>query len=162
VGHAARLRRATRATALLLAWALAVAGADAVVIVRGDADPKPAKATTSTSVTVAQTTTTRAPTQTTSVALSGEVVVARVTGDGETPATLSFHTTGRWEIRWRVDDAGPGAAITVDDDDRGNQRLFTGLLPGQGTLDVEEGCNCTLGVTPDGSGYDVTVVDVEG
>jgi hypothetical protein len=90
------------------------------------------------------------------------MVVAHLTGDGETPAAESFHTTGHWLIRWRVDDGGPGVAITVDDDDRGDQRLFSGLMPGRGSLEVEGGCNCTLHVTPDGSGYDVTVVDVEG
>jgi hypothetical protein len=85
-----------------------------------------------------------------------------VSGDGETPATVSFHANGRWQLRWRVDAAGPGAAITVDDDDRGSQRYFTGLIPGQGSIDFDEGCNCTLHVTPDGSGYDLMVVDVEG
>jgi hypothetical protein len=108
-------------------WALAVAGADAAVIVRGDADRKPvtrsasrsstttvapatvvtAKATTTTIVSVERNTSTPAPAETTTVASSGEVVVAQVSGDGETPASVSFHTSGRWQIRWRVDDAGP-------------------------------------------------------
>jgi hypothetical protein len=149
------------ATALLLVWALAVAGADAVVIVRGDADRKPATSSVSVSSTT-RTTAAAATTQTKTAVSSGEVVVANVAGDGDTPATVSFHTSGRWQIRWRVDGAGTGAAITVDDDDRGIQRLFNGLFPGQGSLFVAEGCNCTLRVTPDGSGYDVTVVDVDG
>jgi hypothetical protein len=162
--------------ALLLVWAVVVAGVDAVVIVRRDADPKPVSrpapqstptraSATSPPTTISDevaTTHQSLATDPTTPASSGEAVVAQTTGDGNTPSVISFRTNGRWELRWRVDDGGPGVAVTVDDDETGSQRLFSGLVPGDGSLAVEDGCRCTLHVTPDGSSYDVTVVDVAG
>jgi hypothetical protein len=96
-------------------------------------------------------------------ATTGDVVVAHLQGDGTTPSNASFHVDGHWQLRWRVGQGGNGVAATVDNDDDPNRpELFAGLTPGEGTTDVQTGCNCTLHLTPDGSDYDVEVVDVEG
>ncbi|MEY2403313.1 MAG: hypothetical protein QOD38_864 [Acidimicrobiaceae bacterium] len=118
-------------------------------------------ATTSDPAASIPTTTEDAPTADapTSTASSAETVVAHLQGDGDTPSSAPFHVEGRWELRWRVDQGG-GVAASIDDDH--GQRLFMGLKPGEGSTIVTTGCNCTLRLTPDGSAYDVVVVDVEG
>ncbi len=90
---------------------------------------------------------------------TGDVVAGHAAGDGATPSEVHFVVSGQWELRWHVDGAGNGVAATVDDD-QGNQRLFAGLTPGDGSLPVADGCTCTLHLSPDGSGYVVDVVDV--
>jgi predicted regulator of Ras-like GTPase activity (Roadblock/LC7/MglB family) len=161
----------------LLVWALLVVAIDGIVIVGGNDDhtpssrPAQASSTTTTAATGATPTVaggsddpaaTQATTQTTMITSAGEVVVAHVQGDGDTPSSVAFHVEGQWQLRWRVDQGGNGVAVTVDDDDSGMPMTFAGLTPGEGTTDVTSGCNCTLHVTPDGSAYDVVVVDVEG
>jgi hypothetical protein len=107
-------------------------------------------------------TTTSSPPIPTETTPSGEIVVAHLRGDGETLSSAGFHADGHWQLRWHVD-PGNGVAATVDNDDDPNHPvLFAGLTPGDGSTDVGTGCNCTLHLTPDGSGYDVLVVDVEG
>ncbi len=111
----------------------------------------------------ASTTTTPSPPETTP---TGDVVVAHLQGDGETLNSAGFHVDGHWQLRWRVDPGG-GVAATVDNDDLPaddphHSVLFAGLTPGEGSTDVGTTCNCTLHLTPDGSGYDVLVVDVLG
>jgi hypothetical protein len=101
-------------------------------------------------------------TTTTSIAPSGEVVVAHLQGDADTPSSASFHVDGHWQLRWRVEQ-GKGVAATVDNDDDPNQSpFFVPMTPGEGSHGFVDGCNCTLHLTPDGSTYDVLVVDVEG
>ena len=91
------------------------------------------------------------------------MVVAHLQGDGNTPMSASFHVDGHWQLRWHVGQGGNGVAATVDNDDDPNHPvLFAGLTPGEGSKDVSTGCSCTLHLTPDGSDYDVEVVDVEG
>jgi hypothetical protein len=168
--------------ARLLVWALAIVAVDGVVIATSDGAHKPAtrtaqavattttttsrEATTATVVAAESTTSVSATTPTTVTTTSrtgsGEVVVAHLQGDGETSQSAGFHVEGHWQLRWRVDQGGNGVAATVDDDDTGTQKLFAGLTPGEGSSDVPTGCNCTLHLTPDGSAYDVLVVDVEG
>ena len=174
--------------ARLLVWAVAVVVIDAAVIATADAgDKSPTRTapTTSTTTTVttntlpgeasastestasgASETSTPAPTQTTSSTIitdsGGEIVVAHLHEDGDTSSSVAFHVEGRWQMRWRVDQGGNGVAATVDDDDTGKPKTFAGFTPGEGSTDVPTGCNCTLHLTPDGSAYDVLVVDVEG
>jgi hypothetical protein len=166
-------------------WSLAVVAVDGVVIAR-DRDPDPAPRSsapalsTTTSATVSTTTTTSAEgsesTTSTTVSTStesptsvaptssatGEPVVAHLQGDGDTRSEeTTFRVEGRWQLRWHVDQSGNGAAADVRDDSGGDQTFFLGL-EGDGSIDREDGCTCTLQVTPDGSAYDVVVVDLEG
>jgi len=100
---------------------------------------------------------------------NGDVVVAHLQGDGETLNSVGFHVDGHWQLRWHVD-PGNGVAATVDNDDvpandPHHSVLFAGLKsqdssPAEGTIDLGVTCNCTLHLTPDGSSYDVLVVDV--
>ena len=97
-----------------------------------------------------------------SCARSGEEVVAHLHGDGDTPQSASFCVEGRWQVRWQVDE-GSGVAGTVNDDDADKAYAFISMEAGQNSEDFQMGCNhCTLELTPDGSAYDVLVVDVEG
>jgi hypothetical protein len=154
----------------LFVWALAVVAIDGVVIARGSDDDKPvtqpaqsAAAETSTTAAAGENpTSTLATAPVATASSSSEVSVAHLHADGDTLSSVGFHVEGRWQLRWRVDQGGNGVAATVDDDDTGEQKLFTGLTPGEGSTEVATGCNCTLHLTPDGSAYDVLVVDVEG
>jgi hypothetical protein len=157
----------------LLVWALAIVAIDGAVIARGndrEAATPSARGSSTTATTAASSTTAgetstleTTPTSetTTSITSSGEVVVAHLQGDGNTAASAGFHVEGRWQLRWRVDQGGNGVAATVEDD-TGAPKTFAGLTPGEGTLDISTGCSCTLHLTPDGSAYNVLVVDVEG
>ncbi|MEY2451912.1 MAG: hypothetical protein QOD92_1486 [Acidimicrobiaceae bacterium] len=171
---------------VLLVWSLAVVAVDGVVIAR-DRDPDPATRSsapalsTTTSATASTTTTTTSAegsesTTSTTVSTStesptsveptssatGEPVIAHLQGDGDTPSKETiFRVEGRWQLRWHVDQSGNGAAAVVRDDSGGDQGFFLGL-DGDGSIDREDGCSCTLQVTPDGSAYDVVVVDLEG
>jgi hypothetical protein len=50
-------------------------------------------------------------------------------------------------------------AAVVHDDSGGDQGFFLGLQA-DGLVDREGGCTCTLQLTPDGSSYEVDVVDL--
>jgi hypothetical protein len=66
-------------------------------------------------------------------------------------------------VRWRVEDGGSGVTGIVSNDDDPNQSAsFVPMSPGEGSSGFVDGCNCTLQLTPDGSAYDVLVVDVDG
>jgi len=186
---AAKARRLVRTMTWLLIWAVSVVVVDAAVIVRHDDRHASASRSTSSRSTASgsststgasgstdDSTTTSAPatsstggdggvTTTTSppsveTTPNGDVVVAHLQGDGETLNSVGFHVDGHWQLRWHVD-PGNGVAATVDnDDDPNHPLLFAGLTPGDGSTDVGTGCNCTLHLTPDGSSYDVLVVDV--
>lgn len=100
---------------------------------------------------------------TTTVAPSspGETVVAHLQGDGETSNSATFDVVGRWELRWHVDDGGQGVAATFKDNRGGDQGFFLGLVA-DGSINREGGCSCTMELVPDGSAYDVLVVDLDG
>jgi hypothetical protein len=89
-------------------------------------------------------------------------VVAHLQGDAETPNSATFDVVGRWQLRWQVGQGGNGVAATVKDNRGGGQGFFMGLEPGSGSIERDGGCSCTLELIPDGAGYDVQVVDVEG
>ena len=112
---------------------------------------------------VSQTTAVTNPTgATTSTTPEGEVVVAHEQGDGDTNAEAHFHVDGHWQLRWQVG-AGKGVAATVgNDDDPNAPPFFVPMRPPEGTSDFTTGCNCSLHLVPDGSSYDVLVVDVSG
>ena len=186
-GPALTAAQVKRAVAVLV-WSLAVVAIDGVVIAR-DREPDHATSssapvlTTTTSAAASTTTTTmttsaEGPTSTTATTVStstesptpvgpttsaaGDTVVAHLQGDGDTPSQETpFHVEGRWQLRWHVDESGNGAAAVVHDVNGGEQGFFLGLQA-DGSIDREDGCNCTLQVTPDGSAYDVVVVDLEG
>jgi hypothetical protein len=173
----------------LLVWALAIVAIDGVVIAtRDDSQTQASRAATAVSTTTATTATgagdassagdatsttatdgdsTTATTDgsvttvSTDSSTGGEKVVAELSGDGDTSTSKSFHVDGRWQLRWRVEPGG-GVAAPVQDDDNHNAFAYVGMQPGQSSVEFPTGCSCTLELTPDGSAYDVLVVDVEG
>lgn len=86
-------------------------------------------------------------------------VVAALHGDGSMVAETTIHVEGRWQLRWHVD-GGTKVDVTATTTPDGKQLLVASLTPGDGSLDVDRGCDCALHVTPNGATYDVTVVEV--
>jgi cytoskeletal protein RodZ len=128
----------------------------------------PASSTTTTSTSTAPNATTgpsstgAATTTTAATAPAGERVVVELTGDGDTNASAPFTVTGRWELRWTVSDGGAGVALTIDDRATNTERDFEGLTPGSDRKAFDGGCDCTITLVPDGTSYDVAIVDVVG
>lgn len=83
--------------------------------------------------------------------------VAHVHCDGETASTVTFHVNGGWRLRWTVD-PGIGVAATVTNNAT-QESYFVPMNPPSGESGFVDGCDCTLQLVPDGSAYDVVVVD---
>jgi hypothetical protein len=106
---------------------------------------------------------TEAGTDATSTPVAGaDVIVLDLTGDEDTNASGPFVVAGRWELRWTVNDGGPGVAVTIEDHGGGRNGGFEALPPGTGAKAFDGGCNCTISAVPDGTSYDVVVVDLAG
>jgi len=118
-----------------------------------------ADATTTTVATAPPTTATGTEPGATCVSTPGPGEVAHLNCDGETPSSATFQVTGKWMVRWQVE-PGTGVAGNVLYDN--GQSFFVPMKPGEGSSGFVEGCTCTLELVPDGSAYDVVVLDVDG
>jgi hypothetical protein len=119
----------------------------------------PADATATTVATAPPTTAPGTDPGATCVSTPAAGEVAHLHCDGETASSATFQVTGKWIVRWQVE-PGTGVAGNVLYDD--GQSFFVPMKSGAGESGFVGGCTCTLQLVPDGSAYDVVVVDVDG
>ena len=155
-GPAASRAQADATTTTTVATTSTTAPSESTTTILADGQPTTTVETTTTTTTTPATADTTPPASTP----SSEVVVAHLQGN-DNPSTASFRVEGRWEVRWHVVD-GEGVAATIENDDQPGNPFFAPITPGDGSGDFPEGCNCTLHLEPEGSSYDVVVVDVAG